>query len=109
MSKTSVLAATAPPLRRHRERMAKRGLKRIEVLAPEADAATLKAVAAALRKGGPQADALRQVVASEASEGRPPARSLLDLPECALSPELETVFEEALRRDRSPLHPPIEL
>lgn len=47
----------------HRKQRRKAGVRRVEVSIPAADAGLLRAIAAVLRQGGPQAEALRGRIA----------------------------------------------
>ncbi len=67
---------------RHRRKLKQRGAKRLEVVVPQADADLIKAIAAKLRAGGPDADALR------AETGR-----LVDLPQAQTGEDLFAMFQ----------------
>lgn len=78
----------------HRRRQRDRGVVRVEVQAPETDAALLREVAAALRGEPERARAVRTTVREAL---RRPARSMLDLLACDLA---DDVVDEALARPR---------
>jgi hypothetical protein len=64
-------------IRRHRQRLKRRGLKRVEVEAAESDAVLIRKLARILRKGGESAEWTRsQLVALVAADG-PGLKALL--------------------------------
>jgi hypothetical protein len=81
-------------LRGHRQRQRRKGLARVEVLAPETDGAMLREVAAVLRSGTEQADELRAKLREVLS---PVGESLIDLLACDLA---DSVVDQALARPR---------
>ena len=62
MSKAVVRKGSGARVARHRTKVAAAGSRRVEVTVPAQDAPLLKAVAGALRSGGPEADRLRETL-----------------------------------------------
>jgi hypothetical protein len=79
-------------MRGHRQRRRRKGFARVEVLAPETDAATLREVAAVLRSGTEQADELRAKIREALA---PRESSLIDLLACELP---DSIVDKALAR-----------
>ncbi len=69
---------------RHRRKLDRQGAKRLEVVVPKDDADLIKAVAAKLRSGGPDADNLRLQTAR-----------LVELPEVRSGEDLFAMFQRA--------------
>ena len=53
---------TTPRVARHRQKLATRGAKRVEVTVPANDAALVKALAGTLRSGGDSAERIRKAL-----------------------------------------------
>jgi hypothetical protein len=78
----------------HRRRQAERGVVRLELQASAADdVGQLRALTAALRAGGPNAERLRSIVRNALEP--PPAESLLELLACDLD---DALVDEVLAR-----------
>ena len=95
--------ANTKALRRHRARLKRRGLKRLEVSVPAAEAPVIRRAASVLREQAGEASRLRQVLGFARESGR--AASALDLFAMTepLSAAGEALWDDAIekiQRDR---------
>ena len=95
--------ARTKALKAHRLGLKKRGMKRVEVNVPKAEAAVIRKAASALREQGGEAARLRQILGfPAASAGVANAAELFAMTE-PLSPEGEALWDAAMtqiERDR---------
>ncbi len=90
--------ARTKALKAHRTRLKKRGMKRVEVSVPRAEAAVIRKAASALREQSGEAARLRQILGFPASSaGAENAAELFAMTE-PLSPEGEALWDAAMTR-----------
>ncbi len=95
--------AKSKALKAHRARLKKRGMKRLEVCVPAAEAGVIRKAASVLREHSGEAMRLRQLLGFAAEPGRATSAADLFAMSEPLSPAGEALWDEAMaqiERDR---------
>jgi hypothetical protein len=100
---SAVSKAQSKAIKNHRTRLRKQGMKRIEVVVSNQDAALVRDIAATLRRDDLSARKLRTAVRDTVSRPGPTIADVMNsLPDIS-GPEFDAVFEEIERFRQHPI------